>query len=408
MALSEMIEQALSVGEVMRYLRGVLEVDEGLQDLWVRGEISNFTRAASGHCYFSLKDEQATLRCVLFRGNAQRVPRLDNGMQVFAHGRMAIYETRGEVQLMIDAIEDAGIGLLYQRFMALKAELDAQGLFAPERKRAIPTVPRVIGLVTSPDAAALRDIVRTLRLRWPLARVVLSPTLVQGETAASEIARAINRMNQHNEADVIIIARGGGSLEDLWAFNEKVVAYAIAASRIPTVTGIGHETDFTIADFVADYRAATPTAAAAAVTPDLGALRGVLAEARRRLSDLTQDQIATYREIVAQHRHRLEREHPHERIDRARQQIDDLAAQLHRHVEHRYEIERERLSGAVMRLQTLSPLLTIARGYATITRDRDGAAVASIHDVTPPEPLTIRLRDGRLHATATRATPAGV
>ncbi|HKD76640.1 MAG TPA: exodeoxyribonuclease VII large subunit, partial [Ktedonobacterales bacterium] len=252
MAISEMIEQALSIGDVMRYLREVFEVDEGLQDLWVRGEISNFTRAASGHCYFSLKDEQATLRCVLFRGNAARTSRLGNGMQVYAHGRMAVYEARGDMQLMIDAIEDAGIGMLYQRFLALKAELEEQGLFAPDRKRAIPTAPHVIGLVTSPDAAALRDIVRTLRLRWPLARVVLAPTLVQGETAAAEIARAIGRLNQHGEAEVIIIARGGGSIEDLWAFNEKVVAYAIAASRIPTVTGIGHEIDFTIADFVAD------------------------------------------------------------------------------------------------------------------------------------------------------------
>jgi exodeoxyribonuclease VII large subunit len=405
MAIREMLVRAYSVGEVMRYLREIFEVDEGLQDLWVRGEVSNFMRAASGHCYFSLKDEQATLRCVLFRGNAINAPRLSNGMQIFAHGRMSVYEARGEMQLTIDQVEDAGIGVLYQRFLALKDELEAQGLFAAERKRAIPTVPAVIGIVTSRDAAALRDIVRTLRLRWPLARVVLAPTLVQGETAAPSIARAIEWLNRQGEADVIIIARGGGSIEDLWAFNEKVVAHAIAASRIPIVTGIGHETDFTIADFVADHRAATPTAAAAAVTPDITLLRAVVAEASERLQNVTLGTLDTYREIVAQHQHRLSREHPRERYERARQQVDDLVAQMQQQMDHRVAIARERLGGASMQLQALSPLLTIARGFATVTRDRDGVAVTTIADVLPPEAITVRVRDGALAATVTATQP---
>jgi len=406
MIMREMMAQAFGVGEVLRFARALFEMDEGLQDLWVRGEISNFMRAASGHCYFSIKDETGMLKCVLYRGSAFNSQRLTNGMSVFVHGRMTIYEARGETQLILDAVEDAGVGALYQRFIVLKNELEALGLFAVSRKRQIPAVPAVIGIVTSPTGAALRDIVRTLRLRWPLGRVIIAPTLVQGESAAKEIVRAINALNAQGEAEVILIARGGGSIEDLWAFNERIVAEAIAASTIPTVTGIGHETDFTIADFVADYRAATPTAAAAAVSPDIAGLRDLIAGSQERLTTLIDSTIAAYREIVAQHEHRLQREHPRERTDRARQGVDDLVALMQSRTAYRIALERERLSGAALRLQALSPLLTIGRGFATLTRDRDGVAITSITDVTPPEVATIRLRDGALSATITATRSA--
>lgn len=397
--------QFYSVGAVMQYLREALEFDEQLQGIWVRGEVSQFTHAASGHWYFSLKDAEATLRCVMFRQRSAGLPRLVPGQEIFAHGNMGLYAQRGEVQFVIDQVEDVGVGVLYQRFLALKAELEALGLFAPERKRAIPTSPAAIGVVTSASAAALRDIIRTLRLRWPLARVVLAPTLVQGDGAGEQIVRALTWLNQYQAVDVILIARGGGSIEDLWAFNERKVALAIAASNIPTITGIGHETDSTIADFVADYRAATPTAAAVAISPDIMGLRLLVADARQRLSGAAHDHLDALRDDLADAAHRLAREHPRVQHDRARARLTDAVATLQRQMQHRLSLERERLSGAALHLQALSPLLTMARGYAAITRDRDGAPVTSVAKVAPMEGITVRLHDGTLAATVTAARP---
>ncbi len=356
--------EAFSVSEVMRYLHAIMDADDDLQDLWVRGEVSNLSLPASGHCYFSLKDEGAAMRCVAFRGAVSSMPRLAPGMQVFVHGRVAVYESRGDLQLYVDAVEDMGIGVLFQRFMALREELDAQGLFAVERKRPIPTMPLTIGIVTSASGAALRDIIRTLRLRWPIARAILAPTLVQGDGAAEQIARGIDALNQQGAADVIIVARGGGSVEDLWAFNERPVALAIANSHIPIVTGIGHETDFTIADFAADLRTATPTAAAAAVSPDIMTFRVAVSGSIERLQVLMQEQVRQRYDDVAEQLHHLQRAHPRARADRARQMVDDLTATMHELLAHRLVLERERLSGAVLRLQSLSPLLTIARGFS--------------------------------------------
>src|SRR5487761_2745421 len=246
----------VGVSELSRYLKDLMAEDYFLQDVWVQGEISNYTQAASGHRYFSLKDGAASLRCALF-ANYRTAP-VRNGL----------WEQRGDLQFYVDDVRDAGVGALNLRFEALKARLEAEGLFAPERKRPLPEQVQVIGVVTSPQAAALRDIIRTLRLRCPLVEVILSPTLVQGDGAAEQVAAAIDALNAHGKADVIIVARGGGSIEELWAFNEEVVARAIARSHAPVVSGVGHETDFTIADFVADLRASTPTAAAIAAVPD--------------------------------------------------------------------------------------------------------------------------------------------
>lgn len=405
MAMQLPVVRAYSVSDVTRYLGELFETDGHLQDLWVRGEISNLSLPSSGHAYFSLKDEQATLRCVMYRRSVMVAPRLTNGMEVFAHGHMAIYEPRGEMQLIVEQMEDAGIGVLYQRFTALRDELEAAGLFDPARKRPIPYNPKVIGIVTSPNAAALRDIIRTMRLRWPLARAVLAPTLVQGTEAPDQIVRALKTIERHGEAEVVILARGGGSIEDLWAFNERTVAQAIAASRIPIVTGIGHETDFTIADFVADLRAATPTAAAVAVTPDLTSEVVRLSDTRDMLIDLMRTHLAERHELIEDLSRRLDREHPRAAADRARQQVDDLAEIMHARLAHRLDVERERLSGAAFRLQALSPLLTIARGYAVVTREDNGAAITSIANVSPMETVAIRLSDGRLTATVTGKGP---
>ncbi|MDO8311439.1 MAG: exodeoxyribonuclease VII large subunit, partial [Sideroxyarcus sp.] len=268
--------QVLSVRELNLAAKQLIE--GGLPLLWVRGEISNFVNAASGHWYFSLKDEAAQVRCVMFRHKSQYLDfKPANGMQVEVLALASLYEARGDFQLTLDKMRPAGLGALYEAFERLKSKLEGEGLFEAWRKRDLPLLPRQIGIVTSLQAAALRDVLRTLANRMPNVPVLLYPAPVQGEGAAQKIAQAIRTASQRAECDVLIVCRGGGSIEDLWAFNEEAVARAIAASHIPVVSGVGHETDFTIADFVADMRAATPTAAAQAVVPDRQELQQRLA-----------------------------------------------------------------------------------------------------------------------------------
>ena len=257
----------IPVGLLVSSARLILERHLGL--VWVSGEISNFTRAASGHCYFNLKDSTAQVRCVFFRQKAHFAGfALKDGLAIEVRATAAIYEARGEFQLNVETVRLAGVGALYEKFERLKARLAADGWFAPERKRSLPVYPRAVGIVTSTRAAALRDILTTLRRRWPAMPVILYPAAVQGEGAAAEIALAIATANARAEVDVLIVARGGGSIEDLWAFNEEVVARAVLDSRLPVVSGVGHETDFTICDFTADARAPTPTGAATLAVPD--------------------------------------------------------------------------------------------------------------------------------------------
>lgn len=390
----------VAVSELTRYLKDLLEEDYYLQDVWVRGELTNLTQPASGHRYFSIKDETATLRCVLFRSNASYVPPLRNGMAILAHGRISIYEQRGDYQFYVDAVEDAGIGELHRRFEALKARLEAEGLFAPERKRALPPCPGVVGVVTSASAAALRDIVRTLRLRCPLVRVVLAPTLVQGDGAAEQIAAALDALNAQGEADVILVARGGGSLEELWAFNEEVVARAIARSAIPVVTGVGHETDFTIADFVADLRASTPTAAASAAVPDASSWRDDLDSVRMRLQYLIETRLSAERDSLRTSLHQLDRASPERRIQDVRQHVDEAQQALTRSIGYMVAMRSERLRGAALRLHALSPLQTLGRGFAVVRRQSDGALVTSVAQVAPGQGITVRVADGTFAAIA--------
>lgn len=317
----------LAVSELNAHVRELIE--GSLPLLWVRGEISNFTRAASGHCYFSLKDERAQVRCVLFRHRAQLmdVP-LGNGLEVEVRALPTLYEARGDFQLSVDFVRRAGLGALFEAFERLKRKLEAEGLFDPSRKRELPAFPRAVGIVTSPQAAALRDVLTTLRRRLPAIPVVLYPTLVQGEGAAAGIAAAIRSASARAEVDVLIVCRGGGSLEDLWAFNDEGVARAIAACSMPVIAGIGHETDFTIADFAADVRAATPTAAAAMAVPDGQALR-------QRLP------------VVAATLHRAALR----TLENRAQRLDGAAARL-RHPGERVLMQRERLRHVGWRLRS--------------------------------------------------------
>jgi exodeoxyribonuclease VII large subunit len=324
---SENKSRVFRVAELNFAIKQLLESNVPL--LWVRGEISNFVRAASGHYYFSLKDEQAQVRCVMFRHKNQLLKeQIASGQQVEVLAAATLYEQRGDFQLTVEQMRPAGLGILYEQFARLKQLLESQGLFAPERKRALPYFPKCIGIITSPQAAALRDVISTLRLRLPGVPVVLYPSPVQGSGSAEKIALAIASANQRAECDVLILCRGGGSIEDLWAFNEEVVARAIAASKIPIVSGVGHETDFTIADFVADERAPTPTAAAQRVAPDRHALiRGLLDQAQH-LQRAQRNRLQNAMQAVDYLQRRLV--HPAQQLKRQTAQLDQLQQRMQR------------------------------------------------------------------------------
>ena len=387
-----------SVAQVSRYLKEVLETDDILQDIWVQGEISGCKTYSSGHCYFTLKDAEAQLACVFFKQARLRssAPDLRDGMAIAANGRISLYERDGKLQLYVEYVEPLGDGALFLRFEQLKARLEAEGLFDPERKRPLPPQPAVIGIVTSPQAAALRDMLRVLRSRYPLAEVIFAPTLVLGVEAPASIAAALDLLNEHGEADVVIIGRGGGSIEELWAFNEEVVARAIARSRIPVISGVGHETDFTIADFVADYRASTPTAAAAAAVPDIEDWREDILEKEQSLTGLVEEYLNDLSEQLERTQHDLQRASPQDMLDRRRQQLDDMTALLQTHLQHIVSLRGERLQGMALRLHSLSPLLTIARGYAIVRRDTDGTIITSTRQAQPGASLTIQVTDGHI------------
>jgi exodeoxyribonuclease VII large subunit len=382
-------EAIVSVTELNKRVRILLE--NQFETLWVAGELSNVKPASSGHWYFCLKDAGASVDCAMFRARARFLDfRPENGQQVEVRARVTLYEPRGSYQLVVEELRKAGLGALYEAFEKLKARLQHEGLFEPARKKPLPAFPRAIGLVTSPHAAALRDVLATLARRAPMVPVILYPTQVQGEGAAAQIARALRAANDRAEVDVIVLCRGGGSLEDLWAFNEEVLARAIAASTLPVVSGVGHETDFTIADFVADARAPTPTAAAALASPDREALAEAVAQMRRRFArDLRRILETRAQRLDALVRRLLT---PAQRLARDREHLRQLARRLARArpgIEaQRRALEREALrlralagramaerSTRVAALRTalghLDPTRVLARGYS-IVRDADG------------------------------------
>src|SRR5215471_15960698 len=394
------LPRVLSVSQVTRYIKELLEIDDILQDIWVQGEVSDCKTYPSGHCYFTLKDSSSQLLCVFFKHARLRSPALElrNGMALAVNGRVSFYERDGKLQLYVESVQPIGEGALFLRFEQLKARLAAEGLFDDERKRPLPPQPAVIGIVTSLQAAALRDILRVLRSRYPLARVLLSPAPVQGVEAPAAIAAALDLLNAHGEADVIIVGRGGGSIEELWAFNEEVVARAIARSRIPVISGVGHETDSTIADFVADHRASTPTAAAAAAVPDIADWRAQLLELQQELTEFLEAFLSDQREQLERTKRDLLRLDPQYQVERLQQRLDDTSALLQARIQHILSLRGERLRGVAMRLHSLSPLLTIARGYAVVRRDSDQAVVTSTRQVNSGDELTIQVTDGRIRA----------
>jgi len=393
-------QSVISVTQLSLYMNEVLKTDEILRDIWVRGEISGCKTYPSGHCYFTLKDAEAQLYCVFFKHARLRAsaPDLRDGMAIAVNGHVAFYERDGKLQLYVERVEPLGDGALFLRFEQLKKRLQAEGLFDEERKRPLPAQPAVIGIVTSPQAAALRDMLRVLRNRYPLARVILSPALVQGAEAPLAIANALDLLNEHGEAEVIIVGRGGGSIEELWAFNEEVVARAIARSRIPVISGVGHETDYTIADFVADQRASTPTAAATASVPDIADWQASIRAYQADLSALMEDYFSEKREELALAARDLQRLNPQFQLDRLRQRLDDTTELMLTRMEHILSLRGERLRGVAMQLHALSPLLTVARGYAVARRDADQHIVTSIQQVQPGDDLTIQVTDGHIHA----------
>lgn len=388
----------LRVSQLARYLKDMLEMDDVLQAIWVQGEISGCRVYSSGHCYFTLKDTEAQLPCVFFKQSRQRssAPELHDGMAITASGHISLYERDGKLQLYVEQVELLGEGTLFYRFEQLKARLEAEGLFDVERKRPLPPQPAVVGIVTSPDSAALRDMLRVLRTRYPLSTVILSPTLVQGDEAPASIANAIDLLNEHGEADVMIVGRGGGSIEDLWAFNEEVVVRAIARSRIPVISGVGHETDFTIADFVADHRASTPTAAATAAVPNLADWHIDILEKQQTLAYYMQEYLTEAVERLERTTRDLQRANPQKMLDRQHQQLDDITELLQGRLQHILSLRSERLHGIALRLHSLSPLLTIARGFAIVRKCSDSTLVTRVDQAQPGDSLTIQVTDGHI------------
>lgn len=389
-----------SVTELTRYVREMFELDYRLQDLEVEGEVSNYRIPGSGHAYFTLKDDKAQLKCVMWR-DAVRVQAYgpENGDRVIARGHMSVYEAGGEYQLYCRDVRPAGLGDLHARFEELKARLQAEGLFDVERKRSLPELIQQIGVVTSPGAAALQDVLNVLRRRYPLVRVILSPAAVQGDHAPSQIIAALEALNHHTDVDVILVVRGGGSLEDLWCFNDEQVARTVAASRIPVVSGVGHEIDFTLTDFAADLRAPTPSVAAELVTPvTFDELRARLDGIRLRLAEACAGGLGERRQSVAQTVVSLQSLSPQAYISSVRQQIDGLLDRAARAVHSHLRLQRERLAGIHKALQTMHPGATLARGYA-IVHGPDGCVLRRARDVALGDRLDIRLHEGRLRAT---------
>lgn len=396
----------LSVHQITMYIRDLIDQDPRLGDVWVEGEVSNFTRASSGHLYFTLKDDAAELRCVMWRSQAAWLgfdPQ--HGDAVLAHGQITVYEQRGQYQLQCDALQPAGLGALNLEFERLKAHLQAEGLFDEARKRPLPVFPRRLGVVTSPTTAAFQDVLNVIRRRFPLLPIVLSPTLVQGKEAPPQIIAALERLNRRDDIDLILLVRGGGSLEDLWCFNDEAVVRAVAASRIPVVTGVGHEIDFTLVDFAADQRAPTPSAAAELVTPDGALLAQQIRAMQARLDGVFTSRLEQMHQDLRANRRVLGRLSPVYQVQNARQRIDDLVARTETATRHRLSRERQHLNAQARALQAANPLGLLARGYAIVTRTSDGQRVSSTQDAAEGTTITVTLRDGHLIAAVRQRQP---
>ncbi|MDD9157166.1 exodeoxyribonuclease VII large subunit [Aliivibrio sp. S4TY2] len=431
-----------TVSRLNSEVRLLLENEMGI--VWLVGEISNLTVPVSGHWYLTLKDSQAQVKCAMFKGNNRRVTfKPQNGKQVLVKARLSLYEPRGDYQLIIESMQPEGDGRLQQEFDQLKMSLAAEGLFAQTAKQPLPEQPKRVGIITSQTGAALFDILNVLKRRDPNLPVVIYPTMVQGAGAAIQIAQAIGRANSRNECDILIVGRGGGSLEDLWCFNEEIVARTIAASEIPIVSAVGHEIDVTIADFVADVRAPTPSAAAELVSRDLSSQLQTVSHQKRRLNSAMDRYLSKQQRQLSTLQHRLEKQHPQMQLNNQSQKLDDLNQRLMTYMQqrlqrHQYKVEnltlrlsnlspakkvsqdklrieelkrrlldsmdrnllmqRHHLALAAEKLDTVSPLATLQRGYS-ITRNNKGAVVTSTKQVETGESITTHFADGEITST---------
>lgn len=391
------MQTSYSVRELTGHLRQLIERDRDLQNVWVEGEISGMKRAPSGHYYFALKENEVKIDCVMWRSTAQQQTTIpSDGDAVLAHGSVTIYDQRSSYQLQVDRLRPVGIGDLYLQFELLKQKLEAEGLFDAARKRPLPAFPHRIGVVTSATAAAFQDVQNVLRRRYPLVEILLSPTLVQGTDAPDQIVRALERLNQRDDLDAILVCRGGGSLEDLWAFNDEGVARAIAASRVPVVSGVGHETDFTIADFAADVRAPTPSAAAEVVTPDVAELRAGLDRLTRHLDRALTDYIDSQRGALAEQERALRSHSPLTQIRSYRQRIDDWQERMSAAQRGRFALLRERIAAREKALVAASPQAILERGYALVTDPATGQRIKSAD--AADDRIAVQFHDGRLTA----------
>ncbi|MFC5713314.1 exodeoxyribonuclease VII large subunit [Thalassorhabdus alkalitolerans] len=441
----------ISVSQLTRQIKAALEMDDGLQHVWLRGEISNFKKHSRGHMYFTLKDDKSRISAVMFAGNNRQLSfEPENGMKVLIKGQVSVYEPFGQYQLYVREMEPDGIGQLYLRFEQLKKQLETEGLFRPEIKKQLPKMPREIGVVTSPTGAAIRDILTTLKRRFPLARVTLFPVLVQGRDAAPSIANAIKQADETSMFDVLIVGRGGGSIEDLWAFNEEIVARALFELSVPVVSAVGHETDFTIADFVADVRAATPTAAAELIVPDIveveGRLRrasdrlikaagGRVASERERLERLKKSYAFKYPEQLLRQKEqeldrlierlskgstrslhksaeqaerlyaRLLRSHPSQLAERSRTRLEQGDAALKKEILRILAKKQEELQNNISKLNLLNPLQVMNRGY-NVTYDENQKLVQRVEDVEAGDRVSIQVKNGSINCQVESTGPS--
>ena len=390
--------KVVSVGQLNRYVRMILERDEKLAQIYISGEISNFTHHyQSGHMYMSLKDETAVVKAVMFRGHASKlVFKPENGMKVIVRARVSLYEAGGTFQIYIEEMQPDGVGALQIAFEQLKKKLEAEGLFDDRRKKPLPPYPTRIGVITSPTGAAVRDIFNVLGRRFPLARVVFCPVLVQGEGAAASVADAIERFNALGAADVLIVGRGGGSIEDLWAFNEEEVARAVAASAIPIISAVGHETDFTICDFVADLRAPTPSAAAELAVPDAHRLMAAVDTARGRLLTGCRARIDAFARDLQLIKNKRCLSAPQYYIEEQAMRLDMLTRRFSSAAKQSLGTADRRLAATASKLDALSPLKVLGRGYA-IGYAADGQVLDSISRTKAGDAVSLRLTDGQVN-----------
>ena len=390
------------VSQVTAYLRELLAYDDVLADIWIEGEVSNLRRPGSGHAYFTLRDSQSSLRGVLFR-NSRGLEHLQDGAAVVAHGRVSLYEVRGDLQLIADIVQPEGVGELQMRLEQLTLQLEREGLFDPSRKRPLPEIPKRIGVVTSPTGSVWHDIQSVIGRRWPLVELLLAPAMVQGDGAASTIVEAFAALNAEPDVDVIIVARGGGSLEDLWPFNEESVARAVFASSTPVVSAIGHETDFTICDMVADVRAPTPSAAAELVVPDRAEMLARVVGAAQVIENSLDAHLSSSSDDVDALRSRVGRAAPE--LDGLRLRVDDLLQDAQTALTHRVELLRARVSGLSSALSPLSPYGTLRRGYAIVSSRNSDEVITDSENVVKGDILDITLHRGSVVASVESTPP---